>query len=399
MVKTSKLPEVDRSLALPDVADFSDKLKELLKELRDQILAPQPRKNPPFFTSSQVAELCGIDRTKLNYLANREEDDLPKGTQQGTGRSRLFSLAEAREWVQKVSSVPPSPLLTTGVADGHILLVAQLKGGSSKTTLSMCLAQGLSLRGRKVLVVDLDPQASMTELCGLYADKEITDDSTVLNYICDPENRQLKEVVQPTYWDGVDIIPAHPSLFGAEFHIPSLVQSQPNTRFWAILQKGLEPLRKDYDYIILDTAPSLSYVTINALIAADAMVMPLVPESLDFVSSVSFWNLFSDMTPTFLKYKTEKEYKFISVVLSKVDYGPNSSASVVRAWAQRAYGDWLSPIEIPASSAMSSGALALSTVFDLTKWEGNQKTLYRVKQPLEAYCKWVDEQFIKGEMA
>ncbi|MFP3656551.1 ParA family protein, partial [Burkholderia sp. SIMBA_052] len=83
--------------------------------------------------------------------------------------------------------------------------------------------------------------------------------------------------------------------------------------FWAILRKGLEPLRKKYDYIILDTAPSLSYLTLNALMAADSMVMPLVPESLDFISSVSFWGLFSDIAANFMEKESDKVYDFISV--------------------------------------------------------------------------------------
>ncbi|GLC96302.1 Cobyrinic acid a,c-diamide synthase (plasmid) [Cupriavidus necator H16] len=255
----------------------------------------------------------------------------------------------------------------------------------------MCLAQGLSLRGRKVLLVDLDPQASLTELCGLYAEKMIVEESTVLPYIYSPEDFTLESVIQETYWDGVDVIPAHPSLFSAEFHIPAMASKSANYRFWTLLRKGLEPLRKKYDYIVLDSAPSLSYLTINGLMAADAMVMPLVPESLDFISSVSFWSLFSDMADSFKNIEGNKTYDFVSILLSKVDYGVASSAPIVRSWVQRAYGDWMSPIEVPASSVMSNGALALATVFDISKFEGSNKTFQRVRIPFDEYCRWVDE--------
>lgn len=385
----SKLPEVDRTVTLPDIAVYAKKLDELMANLRESILAPRPRKNTPVFTSTQVAEMCAIDRSRLNYLATKGGAH-PPGELQGNGRSRQFSLAEARKWVQLESKIPPSPLLSGKPGNAAVLLTANFKGGSTKTTTTMCLAQGLSLRGRKVLLIDMDPQASLTELCGFYAEKEISGDDTILPFIYEPEDVELSSAVQSTYWDGVDLIPAHPMLFDAEFHIPNMVSKQRSYRFWALLAKGLEPLRSQYDYIILDSAPSLSYLTLNALLATDAIVMPLVPESLDFVSSVSFWNLFSGLAQSFVELEKNKKYDFVSILLSKVDHSQNSSAPVVRSWAQQAYGEWLHTIEVPASSVMSNGALAIQTVFDISKWDGGNRTLQRIRAPLEEYCAWID---------
>lgn len=388
MAKSSKLQEIDRTVRLTGIGEFSDRLNKLTQELREQILAPKPRKNPPEYSSTQVASMCGIDRQRLNYLIGK--GDLPGGKGQGSGKSRVFTLKEARDWVRAEAGITQRP----ASAQGKVLICANFKGGSTKTTTSMCLAQGLSLRGRKVLVIDLDPQASLTELCGVYAEKEVTEDETVLPFIYDPGTEKLADVVQPTYWDGIDVIVSHPQLFGAEFQIPAMIKADSTFKFWTLLRQGLEPLRHEYDYIILDSAPSLSYLTINALMAADAIVMPLVPESLDFISSVSFWSLFSDLTENFIERGEDKEYDFVSVLLSKVDYGAASSAPIVRSWANRAYGDWLETIEIPASSVMSNGALAVSTVFDIGKWDGDRRTLGRIREPLEAYCKWIDDHYV-----
>ncbi|VVE58949.1 ParA family protein [Pandoraea sputorum] len=397
MKKKSELPVIDRRVSLGEIAEFSEKVATLTDELREQILAPRPRKAAPVYTTSEVAEFCGLDRSKIHYLATREGSTLPPGAASGSGRSRVFTLAETRAYVQQVAEIYASPLVTgSRPADGKVILVANFKGGSTKTTTSMCLAQGLSLRGRKVLAIDLDPQASLSELCGLYAEKEVDEDATVLPYIYDQNiEGGLAGVIQPTYWDGLDVIPAHPSLFGAEFHMPAMLKLNPAFKFWAILRNGLAPLRQQYDYIILDTAPSLSYLTLNALMAADSMVMPLVPESLDFISSVSFWSLFSDIARNFMEFEANKSYDFISLLLSKVDYGATSSAPIVRSWVQRAYGEWLNTIEIPASSVMSNGALALSTVFDISKSDGVAKTVQRVRQPLMEYCRWLDDMYVE----
>lgn len=387
MGKSTGVSTPYRRVKLSQIQEYSELLNQLTDRLRTQITSPFSRKTPPEYTSTQVASMCGIDRQRLNYLISKGV--LPEGKSQGAGRSRLFSLQETRQWVKAESGIMQRP----EGALGKVLLCANFKGGSAKTTTSMCLAQGLNLRGKKVLLIDLDPQASLTELCGLYADKEISEDDTVLPFIYAPESNTLASRIQNTYWDEIDVIASHPSLFSAEFIIPSMLSKDPHLKFWGLLADGIDELRSEYDYIIIDSAPSLSYLTINALMAADAITMPLVPESLDFISSVSFWNLFSDLTGSFEDLTEDKEYDFISVLLSKVDNSPSSSSAVVRSWAKQAYGDWLETIEIPLSSVMSNGALAISTVFDVGSWDGDKRTLMRIREPLEAYCKWIDEYY------
>ena len=132
---------------------------------------------------------------------------------------------------------------------------------------------------------------------------------------------------------------------------------------------------------------------INGLMAANAMVMPLVPESLDFISSTQFWGLFADLCRTFADLEPNKAFDFVSVLLSKVDNGPSSAAPIVRSWSQRAYGDWLLPVEIPMSSVVGSEALEFATIYDIEAWSGSKRTLDRIRDPFDQFCKLVDEEF------
>ena len=376
-MKTSTLPKINRRISIQEIGTFSDKLLILMDEIREQMLAPRPRKNAPNFTISQVATLCGIDRTRINYVLTKDDTSLPKGTLQGMGRSRVFSLAETQEWIRAESSIPTRP----HDVHGDIIVIANFKGGSTKTTTAMSLAQGLTLRGKTVLVVDLDPQASLTELCGMYAEQDVAEEDTILPLIYEDEEN-LGYAVKETYWNNLYVIPAATPISAAEFVIPKKVMENRKFPFWRIIGDGLSPLREEFDYIIIDTSPSMSYLTINGLMAANAMVMPLVPESLDFISSTQFWGLFADLCRAFSELEPSKVFDFVSVLLSKVDNGPASAAPIVRSWSQRAYGDWLLPVEIPMSSVVGSEALEFATIYDIENWPGGKKTLDRIRDPL-----------------
>jgi chromosome partitioning protein len=389
MKPITRLPALNRRIAIQEIGVFSKKLSLMMKDIREQMLAPRPRKRAPTFSISQMASFCGTDRVRVNYVLGKEDSPLPKGELQGNGKSRIFTLAETQEWIRAEAGISARP------ADqpGEIVVVANFKGGSCKTTTAMSLAQGLTLRGRKVLVVDLDPQASLTELCGMYAEQDVNENDTVLPLIYRDEP-DLRYAAKETYWHNLDVIPAATAISAAEFVIPSKVAESKNFPFWRIIGDGLQPLREKYDYIIIDTSPSMSYLTINGLMAANAMVMPLVPESLDFISSTQFWSLFADLCETFAHLEPTKVFDFISVLLSKVDNSQSSAASVIRSWSQRAYGDWLLPIEIPSSSVVGSEALEFATIFDVEGWTGSKKTLDRVRDPFEAFCRQVDEEFM-----
>ncbi len=387
-MKTTSLPKLNRRITIQEMSTFSDKLLILMNDIREQMLAPRPRKRAPEYTISQVASLCGVDRTRINYVLGKEDSALPKGSLQGSGKSRVFSLAEAQQWVRVESGIPIRP---DGVL-GEIIVVANFKGGSTKTTTAMSLAQGLTLRGKTVLIVDLDPQASLTELCGMYAEQDVQEEDTVLPLIYgDAEN--LGYAVKETYWNNLYAIPAATPISAAEFAIPKKVMDNRRFPFWRMIGDGLQPLREQFDYIIIDTSPSMSYLTINGLMAANAMVMPLVPESLDFISSTQFWGLFADLCRTFADLEPNKAFDFVSVLLSKVDNSPSSAAPIVRSWSQRAYGDWLLPVEIPLSSVVGSEALEFSTIYDIETWSGGKKTLDRIRDPFDQFCRLVDEEF------
>lgn len=199
-------------------------------------------------------ELCGIDPKQVTYLSRR--GDLPAG--EVVGSRRMFTLKEARQWISALAGYAPRPQ----GARAAVISCVNYHGGSTKTTTAFNLAQGLTLRGRRVLLVDLDPQASATTLTGMLPAAEVLDEHTIapLTYPpLDEAPKDLRYAVQPTYWDGLDLIPAAPHLFNAEILLP-IHSRDIRIEWWTILARALEPLKADYDVVIFveDGAPARS---------------------------------------------------------------------------------------------------------------------------------------------
>lgn len=369
-----------------DLTALSDRSGRMLQKIRDSMLQPFPRKQAPTFSSSKVQDICGIDKTRMNYLLTK---DFPQGEQSAKGRPRYFSLEDTIKWVKgtiaKDKSRPEGQL-------GKVIAIANFKGGVTKTTTSMILAQGLSFRhGRKVLIIDLDPQGSATTFFGINPHAEIEADQTILSLI-DQTQPDLTYAPMSTYWTNVDLIPSSTDLFNAEFILPSKVNSEdPTFEFWSVLEKGLAPLLPLYDYVIIDSAPTLSYLTINALFAADSIIVPVVPDTLSFASMVQFWSLFSDLISGLKgtgKGKKEKVFDYIDILITRMLAKP--SAQMVRDWIVKTYGDHVLPVEIPETSVAATTSVEFGTVYDMPNYQGSTNAYQRICEPYDRLVDIVD---------
>jgi chromosome partitioning protein len=148
---------------------------------------------------------------------------------------------------------------------GKIIAVSNQKGGVGKTTTAINLGASLALAEKRILLVDMDPQGNLTSGVGLK--EQASEVDTIYEAITADET--LEAPVMPTSVQNLSLIPANRNLAGAEIELVGM--SQRETR----LRKILERLRDQYDFIMIDTPPSLGLLTVNALVAADAVLIPL----------------------------------------------------------------------------------------------------------------------------
>ena len=367
---------------MPRILALANRATSMVEQIRGRLLAPESRKVSPLYSASQIAALCGVDKPHVNYRIGK--GDLPSGRLTPSGGKREFTLAEARQWTRSYRHEKMRPRGQRAIC----VAVANFKGGVSKTTSSMILAQGLSLRGHRVLAIDIDPQGSLTTLHGILPETEVTEEMTI-SPLCHGNSDDITPAIRSTYWDGIDLVAAAPFLFSAEFALPARQMSDTGARFWDVLNAGLEPVRELYDVIVIDTPPSLSYVTINGLWAADGVVVPVPPSGLDFASSAQFWSLLADLGGNLDQQEPEgarKVFDFLHILLSRVDQA-DAASPAVRQWIQATYGEFVLPVEIPKTSVTSNKAAEFATVYDVQKYDGAAKTY---KRAVDAYDRFVD---------
>lgn len=236
---------------------------------------------------------------------------------------------------------------------GIVISIANQKGGCSKTTVTANLGIGLALAGKRVCLIDADPQGSLTVSLGYPEPDGLPNTlATVMMRIINgediPSGFSLLHHVE-----GVDLVPANIELSGLEVSLSSAMSRE------MILKEYIDSIRDSYDYILIDCMPSLGVMTINALVAADEIIIPVQAAYLPVVGLQMLIK-----TISVVKKRLNKSLAVRGILITMVDYRTNLAKDIT-TMIHEAYGSSIGVMEtyIPFSVKVAEASAAGSSIY------------------------------------
>lgn len=230
---------------------------------------------------------------------------------------------------------------------GEIVVVANQKGGVGKTTTSINLAYALACLNQEVLLIDFDPQGNAGSGLGVVMNEG---DKSVYHFLT--KTATFEQVVRQTSNELLDVLPACKNLAGAEVELVN-VRGREN-----MLKEVLEPLRAMYKYIIIDCPPSLGLLTLNAMMAADSVIMPVQCEYYAMEGMAHFISTVSK-----IKQFLHPKLKMDGGVLTMYDSRMNLSKQVFSE-VSRFFGDQVYKTPIPRNIRLAEAPSFGQSIFD-----------------------------------
>lgn len=234
-----------------------------------------------------------------------------------------------------------------------VISVAIQKGGSAKTTTAINLGAALVQMGKKVLLVDADPQANLSQSLGILEEPD-NNLFTILKKEIGGEGGNIKEAIIHTE-SGLDIVPSSIELAGAELELVSVYGRE--QMFGWILQ----PILADYDYIFIDCPPAIGMLTVNALTASDYVLMPLQAEFLPLKGLRSFMVHFKA-----IKSKLNKKIEILGFLLTRYDERKNMNRQVLHTLEEE-FGEQVFHTHIRTNIQLAKAQEAGKDIFSFDK--------------------------------
>ena len=374
--------------AAEKIVRHAEMLSKQLQVLRERMYPPEAQKSLRRFMTPEVSKLTSISESSLRTLSIEGKGPSPDRLE---NNHRAYTLDQVNELRRYFADKNPADAVQylphrTGSEQLQILAVANFKGGSAKTTTSVHLAHYLALHGYRVLAIDLDPQASMSTMFGAQPEFDVDSNETIyatLRY--DEHRRPIKEVIRPTYFPGLDLIPGNIEVMEFEYDTPRVLAMKQATKgslFFERLDQAIREVEGDYDIVILDTPPSLGYLTLASLYAATGLLITVHPAMMDVASMNQFLLMMGDLVAVIKDAGATMDKDFMRYLITRHDSNDQAQAQIVGLMRHLFGDDVLMPTALE-STAIEAAGLGKRTIYEVEPGEVQRSTLKRARESID----------------
>lgn len=369
------------------IANDARELSAKLHAHRMKLFPPTARKSLRRFSSGEAAKLIGINDGYLRQLSLEGKGPQPETSPSGRRSYSFDDIQGLREYLDE-SGKSNRRYRPHRIDADHLQVigVVNFKGGSGKTTTTAHLAQYLALQGYRVLAVDLDPQASLSALHGYQPEFDVGENETLYGAIrYDGARRDLSEVVRPTYFSGLDIVPGNIELMEFEHETPKALSQQHSgdPLFFARVAQALASVENRYDLAIIDCPPQLGFLTLSALCAATAILIPVHPQMLDVMSMCQFLIMTSDLLAVVAKAGGNMSYDWMRYLVTRYEPGDGPQTQMV-GFMRSLFEDRMLTNTMLKSTAISDAGITKQTLYEVTRDQFTRSTYDRAMESLES---------------
>lgn len=356
----------------------ASRLSKALNEHMQNSFRPESRKTLRKFHPAEVSELTGIS---LSNMRTRHQDgDFPEVETDLRGR-RMYSAQEIFQIRQVMARTGRNgEAYLPGRRDGdalQVISIVNFKGGSSKTTTAVHLAQRYALRGYRVLAIDMDPQASLTTMFGYRPEIEFVEGGTVYDALRYEDPLPLSHVIRKTYFHNLDLAPAGLMLSEYETETAYALQHRIEPPFTQRLAIALDEVEANYDLVIIDCPPQLGFTTMTALLASTGLLITVVPSMLDVASMAQFLEMAGETVRTLEEATGPIDWAFLKFLIAR--YEPTDvPQSQMAGFLRSILLNQVLTTPMLKSTAISDAGMTQQTIYELDPAQVVKKTLDRI---------------------
>ncbi len=360
----------------------AENLSDALQSHMLKVFSPDARKELRRFTAGEAAGLLGISPSFLRKLHFDGRIPEVHTTPGGRRHYAASDLMEIRRILESTAKTPGAYLSGRRPGDKlQVLSFLNFKGGSGKTTSAVHTAQRLALKGYRVLAVDVDPQASLTTLFGFRPEYDFLQSGTLYDALRYEDPVPLSQVIQTTFFSGIDLAPGGLLLQEFEHETPRALIDNVQPPFFARMAAALQEVEANYDVVIFDCPPQLGYLTMSALCASTGVLITVVPNMLDIASMSQFLLMSADLLDVVSGAGASMEFDFLRFLINRHEPNDGPQQQVV-AFLRQLFGEEVMVAPVLKSTAISDAGLTHQTIYEVDRSQFHRNTYDRAVDSL-----------------